>query len=172
MYAHVLLLFVAYVLQDEKQRKKFGKDKKEHPNRGSGKTIYVSADKLVFVDSDKLAKDNGSNAVKKVSDGGVVTRSGAAGRGEHSSVDKPSPTASRRAEGIPKRVASAEPDTLPAGVSRFNVGDRVMMHSRQNVPVHGTVRWTGTLAVSKESKMESPVIFAGIETVSVASDSK
>ena len=164
MCMHVLLLIVAYVLQEEKTKKKVTSDKKVQSNRGPRKTISVPADRLIIVDSDKSAKE--SDAAEKAPDGGMMTRSSAAGKGGHSSVDRSSPSATRKVKGTSKGVSPAEPDTLPAGKSRFNEGDRVMMHSVQGFPVHGTVRWIGTLPISKESKIKGPVTFAGIETVS------
>ena len=153
-------------MQDEKQRKKVAGDRKSHFSRGPGNTVFVPADRIVFMDSDKSSKGSGSDTTKKAPDGGVKTRSSAAGKGRQSSVDKSSPVPARRTKVPPKIALSAEPDSAPAEKFRFNKEDRVVMHSTTGVPVPGTVRWVGYLTISKESKEDQPVLFAGIETVS------
>ena len=52
------------------------------------------------------------------------------------------------------------------GKDRFKIGDRVMMYSAQGIAVHGTVRWIGTITPYKMLENSTPVLFAGIETVS------
>ena len=114
--------------------------------------------------SDKSSKDS---TVKKAPEGGVMTRSKTAKKGEHSSVDPPpSGGIFDKAIVTVMKLWPSEPQPAPVAKYRFKVGDRVMMDSSQNVTVRGTVRWIGPIMPSKESKIDTPVVFAGIETVS------
>ena len=63
--------------------------------------------------SNKSSKDGGSDAAKKAPDGGTVTRSNAAERREHSSLEKASPSSSHKAK----------------GKSHFSKGDRMVVYS-------------------------------------------
>jgi ubiquitin thioesterase CYLD len=51
-------------------------------------------------------------------------------------------------------------ESLPNVQYQYKPGDRVVLHSVHNVPIYGTVRWTGHV---RENKISMPVV--GVETV-------
>ena len=52
------------------------------------------------------------------------------------------------------------PESTDLPPSKFKKGDRVVVHNKKQIPIYGTVRWTGNVN-SGESKVNA----VGIETV-------
>ena len=64
-------------------------------------------------------------------------------------------------------AASTRSQTQKTNTPQFKVGDRVVSYNKQQVPIHGTVKWTGGQALTEGGKMN----VVGIETVSTVTRS-
>ena len=59
-----------------------------------------------------------------------------------------------------------QPVSLPAGQYRFKIGDRVVIFNKNEVAIHGTVKWAGKYGLQDEKMRRFTVAALGIETVS------
>lgn len=67
---------------------------------------------------------------------------------------------------VPLQVRAMDQSPSDNHQCQFAIDDRVIIQTAKDVPIHGVVRWTGPIKLSKQSGVPT-VIAVGVETVSM-----